>query len=263
MKGWAIAALLMGAGLAAAQTPAPSPTPSPTPPARRSGFDDMRASTQALQRDDAQNPAMLWVADGEALFARSPASSGAPACLACHATASLRGVAARYPAFDAALERPVSLAHRINLCRQRHQREAPLAFESAPLLALEAYVAHASRGQPIAPPADARLAPFQARGQAIYHQRIGQINLSCANCHDERAGRKLGGNPIVQGHPTGYPIYRLEWQTLGSLERRLRACMTAVRAEPLAPYDQDMAALQVFLMRRAAGMPLETPAVRP
>lgn len=38
-----------------------------------------------------------------------------------------------------------------------------------------------------------------------------------------------------QGHPTGYPIYRLEWQALGSLQRRLRNCYNGVRAEA-APY---------------------------
>jgi sulfur-oxidizing protein SoxA len=27
---------------------------------RRSGFDDMSPQTQAMQRDDTQNPAMLW-----------------------------------------------------------------------------------------------------------------------------------------------------------------------------------------------------------
>ena len=49
-----------------------------------------------------------------------------------------------------------------------------------------------------------------------------------------RAGvmfRRLGGSPITQGHPTGYPIYRLEWQSLGSLQRRLRNCLAGVRAE--------------------------------
>ena len=45
-------------------------------------------------------------------------------------------------------------------------------------------------------------------------------------------GRHLGGAPIPQAHPTGYPLYRLEWQGLGSLRRRLRNCMTGMRAEP-------------------------------
>ena len=70
----------------------------------------------------------------------------------------MRGVAARYPAFDTALARPVNLAQRINLCRERHQQAAPLAAESQELLALESFVALQSRGLPVAPPADAQAA---------------------------------------------------------------------------------------------------------
>ena len=230
--------------------------------ARRSGFEDMRPATQAMQRDDSQNPAMLWVAEGEALFQRPPLPQS-KACIACHTSASLRGTAARYPAFDAVLNRPVSLSHRINLCRERHQQAPAFAPESQPLLALETWVAHQSRGATIAVPDDARLAPFRSRGEQLYRTRIGQLNLSCAQCHDDRAGLRLGGSIIPQGHPTAYPLYRLEWQAVGSLPRRLRGCMTGVRAEPLAAHSVEMAELELYLASRAMGMPMETPGVRP
>ena len=68
---------------------------------------------------------------------------------------------------------------------------------------------------------------------------------------------------IPQAHPTGYPLYRLEWQRVGSLQRRLRGCMTGVRAEPFAYGAPEYTAIELFLMSRAAGMAMETPAVRP
>ena len=68
---------------------------------------------------------------------------------------------------------------------------------------------------------------------------------------------------IPQGHPTGYPIYRLEWQAMGSLQRRLRNCFSGVRAEVPAYGADDLLALELHLMRRAAGMALESPGVRP
>jgi sulfur-oxidizing protein SoxA len=231
---------------------------------RRSSFDDMSPATQAMQRDDTQNPAMLFVADGEALW-RRPQGPDGKACAACHGDArtSMRGVAARYPAFDAPLARPVTLGERLNLCRTRQQRTEAWRAESAELLALEAHVALQSRGQAIAPPEDTRLAPFRARGEQRYRQRIGQLDLACAQCHDEHAGRRLGGSTIPQGHPTGYPIYRLEWQALGSLQRRLRGCFAGVRAE-LPPYGAiELVELELHLASRAAGMPVESPAVRP
>jgi len=61
------------------------------------------------------------------------------------------------------------------------------------------------------------------------------MNLSCAHCHDAQWGKRLLSETISQGHPNAYPAYRMEWQTMGSLERRLRACLSGIRAEML-PY---------------------------
>lgn len=231
---------------------------------RRSGYDHMSPATQAMQRDDTQNPAMLFVADGESLW-RQPAGPVAKSCASCHGDAltSMRGVAARYPAFDVPLARPVNLGERLNLCRVRQQKAEGWRAESPDLLALEAYVALQSRGQAITPPDDTRLTPFRARGEQRYRQRIGQLDLACAQCHDEHAGKRLGGSTIPQGHPTGYPIYRLEWQALGSLQRRMRGCYSGVRAEA-PPYGAiELVELELYLASRAAGMPVESPAVRP
>ena len=124
----------------------------------------------------------------------------------------MKGVAARYPAFNPALGRPVNLEQRINLCRTERQQAKPLAYESKDLLALAAYVGRQSRGMPIAVADDERTRPFLDSGRATFTRRQGQLNLSCAQCHDDNWSGRLAGAPITQGHPTGYPIYRLEWQ---------------------------------------------------
>ncbi|OGB04975.1 MAG: sulfur oxidation c-type cytochrome SoxA [Burkholderiales bacterium RIFCSPHIGHO2_12_FULL_69_20] len=252
--GWALAAAL---GLAAVLSPARADD-------RRSGLSFMSPALQALQRDDAQNPGMLWVQDGAALW-RAPAGQAGKTCADCHgdAAASMAGVAARYPAWDAASSAPINLAGRINACRQHHQQAPPLGADQPDLLALSAYLGLQSRARPMAPPADERLAPLRAQGQALWQQRLGQLNLACSHCHDQRAGQRLGGAVIPQGHATGYPIYRLEWQSLGSLQRRLRGCVVGVRAEPFAPDSPEWLALEAWLALRAAGMAVETPAVRP
>ncbi len=238
--------------------------PAPGPAQRRSGFDDMGPQTQAMQRDDGANPGMLWVQDGKAAWNTAPGPQ-AKSCAGCHAAAesSMRGVAARYPRWDEASSRPVNLGSRINLCRQRHQQQQPLAADHALMLGLEAYVAHQSRGLPIAPDPDPRLQPFRERGARLFAQRLGQLDLSCAQCHDQLAGGRLAGSVIPQAHPTGYPLYRLEWQGLGSLQRRLRGCMTGVRAEPFAAGSIEFVELELHLAARALGMAIETPAVRP
>ena len=231
---------------------------------RRSGYDFMSRETRAMQDDDSVNPAMLWVKDGEALW-NARAGSADRACSDCHGDArqSMKGVAARYPAYDPAKRRPVNLAQRINICRSERQHAPALAYESANLLALAAYLGLQSRGLPIAVAIDERTRPFLEAGRESFNRRQGQLNLSCAQCHDEHWDKKLAGNPITQADPGGYPLYRLEWQGLGSLERRLRNCLSGTRTQAYAYGSPEFVDLELFLMWRWRGMKVETPAVRP
>lgn len=234
------------------------------PADRKSGYDFMTLETKAMQDEDTVNPATLWVLQGETIW-NAKAGAAGKSCADCHgaADASMKGVAARYPAFDAARNAPVNLEQRINLCRTDKQQAAGFPDESRNLLAITAFVARQSKGMPVETGADPRLEPFVARGRAIFTQRQGQLNLACAHCHDDNWGKKLAGAAIPQGHPTGYPIYRLEWQSLGSLQRRLRGCLVGIRAEPYASGSAEAVALETFLMSRARGMPMESPGVRP
>lgn len=255
---------MLGAALGLAPAPSGPRADGIAPKDRRSSYADMSPQTRAMQDDDSANPATLAVLDGEALWSRRTGTADL-SCADCHGDAaqSMKGVAARYPAFDAASGRPVDLEERIDLERQRHQDAPPFGSESAGLLALSAFIARQSRGEPIAPPADHRLDPFAAAGEAFFTRRQGQLNLSCALCHDANWGARLAGNVVPQGHPTGYPLYRLEWQTLGSLQRRLRNCISGMRAETPGYGAPEYVDLELFLMRRAAGMAMESPAVRP
>ena len=231
---------------------------------QRSGFAAMSPQTRAMQLDDALNPAMLWVKDGQALW-RRVLGQAQRSCESCHGApaASMRGVAARYPALDSVAQQPVDLAGRINLCRTRNQLAPAWAREAPELLALEALVALQSRGTALSPPADPVLTRFRERGAALFGQRLGQLDLSCSNCHDALVGRRLGGSVIPPADPLPYPAYRLQWQSLGSLQRRIRSCMTGVRAMPFAYGDPEMVELALYLAARAAGLALEAPGVRP
>ena len=231
---------------------------------RRSGFSFMAPETQAMQNDDTANPGMLWVNDGKKQWDRK-VGAVRQACADCHGDArtSMKGVAARYPAFEKKLGAPVGLEQRINLCRTRHQQVGPLAYETRDMLALTAFVARQSHGVAIETGADPQLEPFIAKGRALFMQRQGQLNLGCTNCHDDNGDKRLAGSAITQGHPTGYPLYRLEWQSIGSLQRRLRACMSGIRAQAYDYGSPEMVELETYLMSRARGMPIETPAVRP
>jgi len=210
---------------------------------RKSGYEFMSRETRAMQDDAVTGPAVLTLLDGEALW-------GKLGCAACHT--NMKGVAARYPAIVG--------GKLTTLEQQVRHRNPELAYESRELLALTAFVAKQSRGMPIEV---SEIKSHLEAGRAFFHKRQGQLNLACANCHDDNWGKKLAGTPIPQAHPTGYPIYRLEWQSVGSITRRFRNCLTGMRAELLPHGAPELVDLELYLMWRARGMPMEAPAVRP
>lgn len=233
----------------------------PQPP--RSGVEFQGADVRALQADEFANPGMLWVARGEALWSAKRGSAG-KACASCHGDAarSMKGVSARYPRYSQALGRVVGLEERINACVSGQQEAAPLPWESEDLLSVSAYVSRQSRGMPMAVSVDGPARELFERGRALYFQRQGQLHLACDQCHDRNWGRTLLGESISQGHPADWPAYRLEWQSLGSLQRRLRACFFGVRAAQPAFGSGELLALELYLADRARGLTISAPGVR-
>ena len=231
--------------------------------ALKQGSEFTSAENRALQADDFANPGMLWVTRGARLW-REAAPSGDKACASCHGdgATSMKGVATRYPRIDPGAARLVNVAGRINLCRESNQGRPPLALESEDLLALTAYVTHQSRGLPMNVAIDTQNNRDFERGRGLYYRRVGQFNLSCAQCHDRNWGRTLLNESISQGHGTGWPAYRQGWEALGSLERRIRACYSGLRAEMPDHGARELVELELFLAWRANGLPMEAPGVR-
>jgi sulfur-oxidizing protein SoxA len=230
--------------------------------ALRSGITFAGADVRAMQDDDFANPGMLWVDRGAREWQQAPA--GAQSCAQCHGDAgtSMRGVAARYPAFDTTAGAMLDLEARINDCRVRRQKQAPWARESEPMLALTALIATQSRGLPMAVVIDGPAHATWQRGRDLYYARHGQMNIACAQCHEQNWSKRLYQETLSQGHGNAFPAYRLEWQSLGSLQRRIRACLYGVRAEMPAYGARELTDLELFLAWRAQGLPVEAPGVR-
>jgi sulfur-oxidizing protein SoxA len=219
--------------------------------------DYLSPEIRAAQEDPSRHPGWLWVEEGEALW-----RAGERPCTACHGSiARMAGVAARYPAVapDGEL---LDLEGQIERCRTKQQGEPGFGRESEALLALTAAIALQSRGMPVTVATDGPAAPFLEEGRRFYQTRQGQLNLSCGQCHDDNAGRRLRGDVISNGLGTGYPAYRLEWNTMGSLHRRLRACSLGVRAEQFPLGSREYLTLELFLASRANGLPVEAPGLR-
>jgi L-cysteine S-thiosulfotransferase len=228
-----------------------------------SGTTFLTDNLKRQQADEAANPGMLWVGEGAQIWDTAQGEAG-KSCAACHgqAEASMKGVAARYPAVDGRTGRLLNLEGRINNCRTEHQQAKPYAYESEELLAITAFVARQSLGMPMHIETGGAAAPFYQAGKAFFYQREGQLNLACAHCHENNAGRTLRGDTISYGLGNGYPAYRIEWQSLGSLHRRLRACSYGVRAIQFDYGSPEYVSLELYLAKRAEGVAIETPAIR-
>ena len=229
----------------------------------KSGFDFLGPDLKKLQQDDFANPGTLWVDRGAKLWGAA-AGEDKKSCADCHGDArtSMKGVAVRYPKIDERSGKLMSLGARILQSRVERQKAPPLARESEDLLALDAYITYQSRGLPMEASIDGPARKNFDLGEAFFLRRRGQLNLACTHCHDANWGRTLFAERISQGHPNAWPGYRLDWQTMGSLERRLRACLSGVRAEILPYGSPEYTDLALYLSWRARGLSIESPGVR-
>lgn len=228
-----------------------------------SGYYFTPLDIRALQEDDFDNPGFAWVARGEALWSKPEGGAGR-SCASCHlsASATMRGKAAAYPKFDAPTGRVVTLEQRINLCRQEKMGASALTYESEELLGAAAYLRLQSRGSVVSVTADGEAKAAFEKGKAIHNGRMGQLGMSCANCHNSHYGQSYRGEIVSQGHSNGFPAYRRQAQKFGSLEARITECFQMMRAEPHAAGSEDYVALQLYLAWRGNGLPVEAPAVR-
>jgi sulfur-oxidizing protein SoxA len=246
-------ALLCGTALAA-------PWPDST---KLSGNAFLSPGLLQLQGDASNSPITLWLDKGRALW--NEPSTG-PSCQSCHGPAqSLKMSAASFPRLAANGQSLINLEDQIVTCSARTGRLKARA-EDDDVLALSAVLNEAAKGQTIAvhaPPGQA--ASWQAhlaRGAELFATRRGRINLACVHCHEQNVGRQMRADVVSPGHPTGFPIYRMSWQRLGTLERRLRACYSGVQAVLPAVGDADLRDLELYLKVRAKGMPLDGPSIR-
>ena len=228
-----------------------------------SGYWFASPETRAIQDDEFSNPGLLYV-DRGALRWREPDGAAGKSCASCHddGTESMAGVGATYPKVDEPSGALVNLGERVNMCRAQHLEAQPLEPESEPLLDLTAYIMHQSRGMPMAVTIDGAAEPFFERGRALYNQRVGQMDLSCTMCHDQRVGHYLRAEHISQGQLNGFPTYMMRWGTMASPHRRFQFCNEQARAEPLPINHPDYNALELYVAWRGAGLEVETPAVR-
>jgi sulfur-oxidizing protein SoxA len=255
MNGIVRITLLLCAGLLVPAGPAIAGQP-------RSGYAFIKPATRAMQDDDFLNPGMLTVDAGRRLFNRKPAGGNGQACAGCHGTdgdkLDVAGIA-RYPRLRDG--RLVTLQEQIGACLARTTGKA-LPDDHPDRVALETFVRNRAHGVPVDVRTDGPVQALLQQGEQLYRTRYGLIDISCSHCHDLYPGEMLRGQRISEGQGNGFPAYRLDTGEITTLQQRIGQCLTLMRAEPFASGSEENRLLELYIMSRSNGLPVETPAVR-
>jgi len=229
-----------------------------------SGWHYRTDETRALEADSFQNPGMLYVERGEEIWNTAEGTAG-KSCASCHEDASetMKGVGASYPRWNEKAGKPFNIELQINECREANMGAAPYKFDAADQKALTTYIKHQSLSMPVAINLeDGAMQDWWDRGKEIYYTRTGQLNLSCATCHEGYNGNYIRADHLSQGNVNGFPTYRLKQANMVSLHNRFRGCIRDTRAEFPSAFSDELMALEVYVTWRGTGLSVETPAVR-
>lgn len=227
-----------------------------------SGWRFRSDETQALQMDDFENPAFVAVEQAEDQFATVEGNAG-KSCADCHDDVSeFKGLRAGLPRWDEAKGKPETLEHIINDCRTERMEAEPWKWEATQMVNMTALIGLQSRGMPVAVISDGPMQSVWEKGKELYYTRVGQLDMSCANCHENNYGNMIRADHLSQGQINGFPVYRLKWAGLGSIHRRFKGCMKNIRAKPYKRGSEEFVALETYLATRGNGLSVETPAVR-
>lgn len=176
------------------------------------------------------------------------------------------GIRQNYPYFDKKAGKVITLELAINNCRVANG-EKPYPYKKGKIAAIAAYMAHTSRGKKfdIKVPDDPKARAAFRAGQKFFYARRGQLNFSCASCHELHAGDHLRSQVLAPalGILASFPIYRSKWGALGTIDRRFIGCNKKVRSKPFKAQSETYRDLEYFLTYMSNGLPVAGPGARP
>lgn len=241
---------------------APAPEHVSGLPELLSGWVFRSTETQALQADDFDNPGMIFVDEARDEWTTVSGDAG-ESCGSCHGEPEeMAGVRPVYPKWNEAAGEVRTLAMQINDCRENQMGAEKWGYTSGDMANMEALISSVSRGMPVNVAIDGPVAETWAMGEELYYTRTGQLDLSCASCHEQNYGNNIRADHLSQGHINGFPTYRLKNAKLNTVHARFKGCVRDTRAETFSPGSAEFVALELYLASRGNGLSVEGPSVR-
>ena len=227
-----------------------------------SGWHFRSDETQAMEADDFDNPGMIFAEKGAAAWETVEGTEG-KSCASCHgAPEEMAGVRAVYPKWNEAAGEVRTLQMQMNDCRTNRMGAEAWKTDKGGSIDMEALLASVSRGMPVNVAIDGPAQATWEKGKELYYTRTGQLDLSCASCHEENYGNMIRADHLSQGQVNGFPTYRLKNAKLNGVHSRFKGCIRDTRAETYNPGSPEFVALELYVASRGNGLSVEGPSVR-
>jgi len=227
-----------------------------------SGWHFRGTETRAMQADDFDNPGMIFVEQAEEVWNTAEGSEG-KSCASCHnEPETMAGVRAVYPKWNEAAGEVRTLEMQINDCRENRMGAEKWKYTKSKMVNMTALLASVSRGMPINVAIDGPAQSTWEQGKELYYTRTGQLELSCANCHEDSYGKMIRADHLSQGQINGFPVYRLKNTKLNAVHARFKGCVRDTRAETYKPGSPEFIALELYVASRGNGLSVEGPSIR-
>ncbi len=218
--------------------------------------------TRAMQSDDFDNPGMIFVEQAMEAWETADGTAG-KSCSSCHnEIESMAGVKPTYPKWDENAGSVQTLQMQMNECRTERMGAEAWGYDKGPAINMEAALSSVSRGMPVNVAIDGPAQSAWEQGKELYYTRTGQLELSCANCHEDNYGNMIRADHLSQGQINGFPVYRLKNTKLNGAHSRFKGCIRDTRAETYAPGSDEFIALELYVASRGNGLSVEGPSIR-
>lgn len=227
-----------------------------------SGWHFRDDTTRALQKDDFDNPGMVFVDRGMDSW-NAAQGKGGESCAGCHqGPESMAGLRATTPRVDAKTGKLMLIEDYVNGCVTERMGLEAWGMTGNKMKDMLALISMQSRGQTVNVAIDGAAAPFWEKGKDIYYTRYGQLEMSCANCHEDNYGKFIRSDHLSQGQVNGFPVYRLKDAGILSAQQRFVGCVRDTRAETFKAGSDEFKALELYVASRGNGLMVEGVSVR-
>ena len=228
-----------------------------------SGWAFREDGTRVMQMDDFDNPGLIGVDNARDDWSTVEGEAG-ESCESCHGAPeeAMAGVRATYPKWNEGAGEVRTLEMQINACRTENMKAEAWGYNSGDMIDMTALISYVGRGETINVAIDGPAEEMWKQGEEMYYTRFGQLEMACANCHEDNYGNMIRADHLSQGQINGFPAYRLKNTKLNGVHNRFKGCIRDTMAHTFSEGSPEFVALELYVASRGNGLSVEGPAVR-